>query len=106
MRYFQKQIMCNNEPLETLKSFKKPSLEDLSNHRRNESATRHLEARKRAYYASRNRCNCEELNCWVLKKCICDTLVTLKYGALASLSPPRKSFKMSKRVFLQSFTYQ
>ena len=68
--------MYNNEPLECVESFKYHGLEVPSNHRWNECATRHIEARKREYYAFKNTCNCGDIKCWVLKKYLFDTLVT------------------------------
>ena len=69
--------MYNNEPLECVESFKYLGLEVPSNHRWNECATCRLEAGKRAYYAFENTCNLRDIKCWVLKKYLFDTLVTL-----------------------------
>ena len=60
-----------------MKSFKYIGIEVPLNHRSNECATHHLETRKTALYAFGNICNDGEIRCWVLKKYIFDTLVTL-----------------------------
>ena len=53
-------IICNNEPLEIVESFKHLGLEVLSNHIWNDCVSCCLEARKRSYYAFEN--TCEKLN--------------------------------------------
>ena len=102
-------IMYNNEPLESVKSFKYLGLEVLSNHRWNECASHHLEAGKRAYYAFENICNGGEITCWVLKKYLFVTLVlpVLLYGVEVwggSISKSTwKEFETVQKRFLMNF---
>ena len=56
--------MYNNEPLESVESFKYLALEVPSNHRWNETCVnRRFEVGKRAYYAFGNICNGGEITC-------------------------------------------
>ena len=57
----------------------------------------HLEAGKKLYYAFENTCNHGDIKCWVFKKYIFDTLVTLVllYGVVAFLNLLGNIFKMS-----------
>ena len=93
-------IMYNNQPLECVQSFKYLGLEAPSNHRWNECVTHRLEAGKRAYYAFENTCNHGEINRWVLKKYLSDTLVTLVflYGVEVCGSIPKSTLKESYKV--------
>ena len=70
-----------------------------------EYVTCRLNVGKRAYYAFENTSNHEHIKCWVFKKYIFDTLVTLVllYGVVAFLNLLGKCLKMSKNIFLQSF---
>mgnify|MGYP000329522522 CR=1 FL=1 len=97
-------IIYNNEPLECVENFKYLGLEVPSNHRWNECAPRRVEVGKQAYYTFENTCNHGDIKCWVLKKYLFDTLVTLVllYGVVASLNLHGKSLKMSKKGVIDS----
>ena len=69
--------MYNNNPLETMESFKYLGLEVPLNHRWNECVALLLAMGKRAYNAFENTCNHGEFKCRVLMKYLFNTWVSL-----------------------------
>ena len=92
-----------------MESFKYFGLEVPSNHRWNEYYTCCLEAGKGADYAFENTLNHGEIECWVFKKYLFDTLVTLRlsYGVeVWGSSIPKstwKEFENVQKPFLTKF---
>ena len=88
-----------------MESFKYLGLHIPSSYNGNECATWHFDVRKRIYNAFENTCNGGEIKCWVLKKYLFNTLMTLVffYGVVPRGGIPKsmwKEFENVQKLFL------